>query len=127
MSGSSSASSAWKSPPRGREEGVDHGALARVIGVGHRGRALHPAAGAAGELPRRGRGAPHDGSDLLEGHGEHVVQHERDPLAGGQRVQDHEQRGTDRIGQHCFVLGIGPLPATHERLGPVRAQGLLAP
>jgi hypothetical protein len=38
--------------------------------------ALHPTAGAARELPRCGRGASDDGSDLLEGHGEHVVKHE---------------------------------------------------
>ena len=44
---------------------------------------LHPAAGAAGELPRGGRRAPDDGRDLVERHGEHVVQHEREPLGRG--------------------------------------------
>ena len=53
------------------------------------------------------------------------MQHERDPLSGSQHVQDHEQRGTDRVGQQRFVLGIAHVHATHDRLGPVRAQGLL--
>jgi hypothetical protein len=56
-----------RTAPRGREEGVHHAALATEIGGGRRDRALHPAAGAAGELPGRGWGAPHDGRDLLEG------------------------------------------------------------
>ena len=67
---------------RGGEEGVDDFSLAGEIGVGNRGRSPYPAARAAGELPCCARGAPHDGSDLLEGHGEHVVQHEREPPAG---------------------------------------------
>ena len=78
-------------------------------------------------MPGRGRGAIHDGRDLLEGHGEHVVQHEGEPFGRGQRVEDHEQRGTDRVGQKHFVFGIGPLRFTHDRLGQVCVQGLLAP
>jgi hypothetical protein len=35
-------------------------------------------------------GSSDDGSDLVEGHGEHVVQHEREPLGRGQRVEYHE-------------------------------------
>src|SRR5215217_7417012 len=62
---------------RGSEEGVDGLLLAGKTGVGRSGRSPHPAARAAGELPRRGGRAPHDGSYLFEGHGEHVVQHER--------------------------------------------------
>jgi hypothetical protein len=42
--------------------------------------------------PCRGRGAPHDGSDLLKGQGEYVVQHEREALSGSQRFEYHEQR-----------------------------------
>src|SRR5919199_1136638 len=38
---------------------------------------LDAPAGAARELPCCGRRAAHDGSDLVEGHGEHVVHHER--------------------------------------------------
>ena len=54
------------------------------------------------------------------------MQHERDPLGGSQRIEDHEQRGTDRVGQERFVLGIDLL-AAQDRLGHVRAEGLLAP
>jgi hypothetical protein len=38
---------------------------------------------------------PHDGSDLVEGDGEHVVQHEREPLGGSQHFEYHQQRGAD--------------------------------
>ena len=58
---------------RGGQEGVDDFSLAGAIGVGNRGRSLYPAAGPAGVLPGCSRGAPHDGGDLVEGHGEHVV------------------------------------------------------
>jgi len=44
-------------------------------------------------------GSEHDGSDLVEGDGEHIVQHERDPLGGSQRLEHHEQGETDRGGQ----------------------------
>jgi len=84
---------------RGSEEGVDDFPLASEISIGNCGRTLHPATCAARELPCRGRGAPHDGSDLVEGHGEHVVQDEGEPLGGSQRFEHHEQRGTDRVGQ----------------------------
>src|SRR6266566_4072620 len=89
---------------RGSEEGVDHFSASGEIGVGNHGRSLHPAAGAARELPCRGLRAPHDGSDLVEGHGEEVVQHEREALSGRKRVEYHEQRETDRVGQERFLL-----------------------
>jgi len=47
--------------------------------------------------------------DLVEGHGEHVVQHEREPLGGCQGVEDHE-RETDRVGQQRLLLGSIPSP-----------------
>ena len=127
-SGSSSASSASKSPPReaARKASTTSRWRARSAS-GAVGRSLHPAACAAGELPCRGRGAPHDGRDLVEGHGEHVVQHEREPLGGSQRFEHHEQRETDRVGQQRFVLGVDPVLAAHDRLGHVRVQRLLAP
>ena len=76
----------------GSEEGVDDLPLAGEIGVGRNGCSLHPAAGAAGELPRGGRGAPHDGSDLLEEHRAHVVEDVGEPLWGGERLEYDEQR-----------------------------------
>jgi hypothetical protein len=61
---------------RGGEEGVDDFTLTAEAGVGDRGLLLD-AAGAAGELPCRGRRAFDDRGDLVEGDGEHVVQNER--------------------------------------------------
>jgi hypothetical protein len=36
--------------------------------------------------------------------GEHVVQHERDPCRGSQRVQHDEQRAAHRVGRHRLLL-----------------------
>jgi hypothetical protein len=58
-------------------------------------------------LPGRHRGAVDDGADLAERHSEDVVQDEREPFGGSQRVQHHHQRDTDRIGQQRLVLGVG--------------------
>ena len=82
---------------RGLEEGLDDLLLPAEIGVRRR-RALHPAAGAAGQLPRRSGRAADDRRDLLERHGEHVVQHEGKPFGRRQRFQHHQQRGADGIG-----------------------------
>jgi hypothetical protein len=76
------------------------------IGIGTWGCALDPVAGAAGELLGGGRGALNDRSDLVEGHGEQVVQHERDPFGGSQPVEDHQQRQADRVGQQRLLLGV---------------------
>jgi hypothetical protein len=61
-----------------------------------------------------------------KGHGEHVVQHEREPLGRSQRLEHNEQREADRVDQLRFVLGVG-LVAAHQRIGHVHLQGLLAP
>ena len=90
----------------GGEEGVDHLALAGQVGVGRGRGALHPAPGPAGELAGRVRGAADDRGDLVEGHGEHVVQHEGEPLGRRQRVEHDEQREADRVGQQRLVLGV---------------------
>ena len=73
------------------------GSVVRVAGLrvsGDLNRAVRPRA-AHSVLPgvacrrrrkeeRGGLRAAHDGGDLLEGHGEHVVQNEREPLGGGE-------------------------------------------
>ena len=56
------------------------------------------------------------------GHREHVVQHEREPLGGRERLEHHEQRETDRVGQQRFVLGVEPIRAAHDRVGHVHAH-----
>ena len=103
---------------RGREEGVDDLALPAQIGV--RRRRSRPARGAgrgwraAGPRPAS---APTMRRDLVERHGEHVVQHERQPLGGRQRVEHHQQREADRVGQHRFVLGVGVGRRLGDRIG----------
>ena len=37
------------------------------------------------------------------------MQHEREPLGGIQRLEHHEQRQADRVGQQRLVLGIDPV------------------
>ena len=111
----------------GGEERVDDFALAGAIGVGSRGLPLHPAASAAGELPRRGRGPLDHRGDLLERHRKHVVQHEREPLGRRQRLEHHQQRQSDRVGQQRFLLGVAPGFVADDRVGDVHVEGLLAP
>ena len=83
---------------RGREEGVDDLSLSVQVGVGDGVLSPHAAAGAARQLARRLGGAVDDRRDLVEGHGEDVVEHEREPLGGAQRLEHHEQRETDGVG-----------------------------
>jgi hypothetical protein len=71
--------------------------LAGKVGVGNRLLSAHAAAGAARELPRSFRGPPHDRSDLFERHGENVMQDERDPFCGSERLEDDEQREANRV------------------------------
>ena len=105
---------------RRREEGVDDGPLAIQIDVGH-GRALDAATGTARELPRRRRRPADDRCDLVERHGEDVVQHEGDPFGGRQGVEDDEHREPDRIAQQGFLLGIDARPPD-SRSGPGRGS-----
>ena len=81
-SGSSTTSSASKSPSREAARKASTAsrwqarlASAEVVAPRTRRRARLRVAS-----PRRG--AAHDGPDLFEGHGERVVQHEREPLGG---------------------------------------------
>jgi hypothetical protein len=87
---------------------------------------MHPAPGAAGELPRCGRRAVHDWRDLVKGHGEHVMQHEGQPLGRLQRFQHHQQRETNRVGQERFVLGVAAVRTARCPLRHMRVQRLLA-
>ena len=87
--------------------------------------AADPAARPAGELARRLGRAVDDRRDLVERHGEHVVQHEREPLGRRQRLEHDEQREPDRVGQQRLVLGVGAVGAVDDRLG--QAQRRAAP
>jgi len=84
-------------------------------------------AGAAGELLGCVRGSADDGPDLVEGHGEHVVQHERQPLGGTERVEDHEQGRADGIGQQRFVLGVAPGRGALDAVRQIPAGRFFAP
>ena len=102
---------------RGGQESVHDLPLTGGVGVGGGATSAHPAARAAGELPRRGRCAPHDGRDLPEGHPEHVVQHEREPLRRGERLEHDEQREPDAVGQQRLLLGIHVAGGGEQRVG----------
>ena len=68
--------------------------------------------------------------DLVEGHAEDVVQHERHPLGRRQRLQHHQQRQPDRVRQQRLVLRVGPASARRRLDRPsrtLRVQRLLAP
>jgi len=88
---------------RGQER-VDQLPLVRQVGISGRSRSANPPAGAAGELARRVGRPLQDVGDLVERHGKHVVEHEREPLGGRQRLQHHEERDSDRVGKQGLVL-----------------------
>jgi hypothetical protein len=94
----------------GGEERLDDTTPLGELGGGHTGDAAHPMPRPAGQLLRCGRGAVENGRDLVEGHGEQVVQHEGDPLGRAQRVEDHEHRAADRVDEHRLMLGVVRLP-----------------
>jgi len=81
------------------------------------------AASPAGQLAGRRGGAVHDRGDLVEGHSEHVVEHEREPFGRGQPVQHHEQGQADRVGQHRLMLGVR---AVRDRVADARVDRVLA-
>ena len=94
--------------PRGRritgpccpEEGVDETRLAEPVWSDDRWSASRTRRRAlTRQLARRCGGSPDDRGDLLEGDGEQVVQHERDPLGRGEAVKHDQQRQPDGVRQ----------------------------
>ncbi|EID81646.1 hypothetical protein W59_02174 [Rhodococcus opacus RKJ300 = JCM 13270] len=112
--------------PRGGHERLDHLALPGRVGIRNGPRPLDAAARAARELTGRGGGASGDRGDLVEGQGEHVVQHECEPLGGCQRVENDQQRESDRVAEHRLLLGIGHVQLTHARIRHMDVEWLLA-
>jgi hypothetical protein len=55
------------------------------------------------------------------------VQHERETLGRRQRVEHHQQRHADRVGEQRFLLGIGPALGAGSRLGQPCLERVLAP
>jgi ABC-type multidrug transport system ATPase subunit len=91
----------------GRQEGVDQLALPCEVGIlGGRG-AADAAACAAGELARGPRRRVDNRSDLVEGHGKHVVQHERFQEA----VVDGGLTGRANLQLHADLWGVTPRDA----------------
>src|SRR5262250_1565135 len=76
--------------PRSRDKGIDNASLNFHVGIRSGGARLNPATRAAAQLACRIGGALHDGCDLLEGHVEDVVQHERDAFGRRKRLDHHE-------------------------------------
>ena len=100
---------------RRSKERVDDGPLTLEIDVGDR-RTLDAAAGPTCELSCRRRSSADDRCDLVERDGENIVEHERDPFCGCQRVEDDEERQADRVSQQDLLLGIETFARTHDRI-----------
>lgn len=109
----------------GGEERVDEFPLLgdRRLGSGCRS---ETATSAAGELSRGRLGAIDDRGDLLERHVERVVENDRQPFCGGERVEHDQQSQADRVRDQRFVLGVDGVDRGDDRVGHVRADRLLA-
>ena len=79
-------------------ECLDHSTLQGEVGIRRRCRGTHPAAGATGQLLGRGDRALEDRRDLLERHAEQIMQDEGESFSRPERLEDHQQRKPDRVG-----------------------------
>jgi hypothetical protein len=91
--------------------------LNRQVGVGSRVARLDAAASAAGQLTSRLGGPLHDGCDLLEWPVEDVVQDERHAFGRRERLEHHEQREPDAVGEQRRMLGADSINAVDDRFG----------
>jgi hypothetical protein len=91
---------------QGSEERFYGLSLFSQTSTGPRSGAPYTSARAARELPGCSRGAPHNGSNFVECHPEHVVQHECHALGRREPFENHEQCKTYGFGQQSFLLGI---------------------
>jgi hypothetical protein len=106
----------FTAPGRGQER-LDQAGLAERSPIAGRILPLDAAAGPAGQLASGLRGTAHDRGDVGEGHGEHVVEHERDTFGRREPVQDHEQGEPDGVGQQGLVLRVGASRGAGCRVG----------
>jgi hypothetical protein len=126
----------------GRPEERLHGlSLAHRIDVACRCAVLDPAAGPAGQLAGRVGRAVQDSSDLVEGHGEDVVEHEGHAFGRPERLEHDQQGGAHGLGEErpvldvttaghisrqrgpCVVLRAGLAPAQPVQANPCRHRG----
>src|SRR5262245_54242972 len=102
--------------PCSREEGIDNASLNFHVVIRSGVARLNAATRAAGQLASRIGGALDNRRDLLEGHVEDIVQHERDAFSGRQRLEHHQQCETDGIAQQCFMFGAYSVRAVDNRI-----------
>jgi hypothetical protein len=124
--GSSTASSASKSPSREAAKNAETAPRCRVRSPSGSGGPLDSPARPACELLRGGFGAIEQRRDIRERHFEHVVKHERKPLRRGQRVKNDEQREPNRIGEQSFLLRVEVLAECDDGVGDVEVDPVLA-
>ena len=113
--------SASKSPPRAAARKASTTSRCRARSASGRRRRPAPGGGpgwrAAGSRPACG---PTIGAISSKGTREHVVQHEREPLGGRQRLEHDQQRQPDGVGEHRLLLGVDRRRG-RSRSGPARA------
>jgi hypothetical protein len=102
--------------PRGGEEGVDNGPLPGEVYIRCGGPVTHPVTGTAGQLPRRGGSALNQRGNLLERHGEEIVQHEREPLVRRQGTDHHLQRKPHGIRHQGLSFRVGGTSSVDHRI-----------
>ena len=106
----------------GGEEGVDDLALLRRDPASGAGCPLHAATGAAGELPRGvGRAVRRSRAISSNGTANMSCSTNASRSAGVERLQHHQQREPDRVGEHRLLLRVGRL-AARRRPGRARAR-----
>ncbi len=124
-SGSSTATSRSRSPPR---------AAAKNASTTSRWRDRSASGTGAPWTRRRPRLASwrvavgraiEDRRDLVERHGEQVVQDEREPLGGRERLDHDVKCETDRVREHGRLLGIVRVLTRDHRIGDVHAHRVL--
>ncbi|GLV54082.1 hypothetical protein KDH_09310 [Dictyobacter sp. S3.2.2.5] len=100
---------------RGGEERINDFSLEGQIGIFYHCHPLYPTAGTAGKLSGRHRRTFHKRRNLIEGHGENIVQNEGETLGGGKRVQDDQQRQAHPIGKFRLFLRVNPALVVGDR------------
>ena len=90
-------------PTPRRERRHDPGVIGGPPRIGG-GRLVQPPAGAAGELLGRVGGSVEHLSDLLERHGEHLVQHVRDALRRRESLEHDPERAADLVDEQDLLV-----------------------